>query len=329
MAATRPVTDLASMAIRSISGVAPLKMRTLSYYFLCLTLGPLLGSFITEPAAMAVTALLLSPVAFATPATHRLRYMTLALLFVNVSIGGTLTHFAAPPVVMVADTWRWDFGFMMANFGWKSALAVLINGILGSVIALNELSGVDVPQAPKDQKPVPLWITAVSLVFLGLVVRYHAHIAFFVPLFLMFVGWHQVTSLHQEPLKLLEALLVGFFLGGLVTLVDFQRWWLEPLITSLSSGGLFLGATGLTAITDNAALTYLGSLVSGLSDASKYALVAGAVSGGGLTVIANAPNPVGIGLLKDFFSDRTVSARLLFLYALVPTSVAMICLWIL
>ena len=32
----------------------------------------------------------------------RLAYATLGLLFVNVSIGGTLTHFAAPPVLMVA-----------------------------------------------------------------------------------------------------------------------------------------------------------------------------------------------------------------------------------
>jgi hypothetical protein len=67
---------------------------------------------------------------------------------------------------------------------------------------------------------------------------------------------------------------------------------------------MYFGATALTAITDNAALTYLGSLVEGVSDQLKYALVAGAVSGGGLTVIANAPNPAGAG-----FSSRQKSLR--------------------
>ena len=60
-----------------------------------------------------------------------------------------------------------------------------------------------------------------------------------------------------------------------------------------AQSALFFGAAALTAITDNAALTYLGSLVEDISDQSKYSLVAGAVAGGGLTVIANAPNPAG------------------------------------
>ena len=78
----------------------------------------------------------------------------------------------------------------------------------------------------------------------------------------------------------------------------------------------------LTAITDNAALTYLGSLVDGLSDASKYALVAGAITGGGLTVIANAPNPVCFSLLKNHFEHQSINPLMLFLYALPPTIIA-------
>lgn len=122
---------------------------------------------------------------------------------------------------------------------------------------------------------------------------------------------------------------MGFFLAGLVTLGSLQEYWLRPLISDLNGSMMFFGAIGLTAITDNAALTYLGSLVEGLSPDLKYALVAGAVTGGGLTVIANAPNPAGIGILQTSkaFGSEGISPLGLFLGALVPTLVAVICFW--
>ena len=116
-------------------------------------------------------------------------------------------------------------------------------------------------------------------------------------LFLLFLGFTQAYNRYQTPLILKEGLLVGFFLAGLVVLGGMQQWWLQPVISGLEPLALFFGAVALTAITDNAALTYLGSLIVGMSDEAKYMLVAGAVAGGGLTVIANAPNPAGVALL--------------------------------
>ena len=78
------------------------------------------GSFITEPAAMTICALLLGRQILRAQARPRLKYATLGLLFVNVSIGGTLTHFAAPPVLMVARPWGWDTAFMVSHFGWRA-----------------------------------------------------------------------------------------------------------------------------------------------------------------------------------------------------------------
>ena len=94
----------------------------------------------------------------------------------------------------------------------------------------------------------------------------------------------------------------------------------------MDSTVVYYGATALTAITDNAALTYLGSLVEGLSEEFKISLVMGAVTGGGLTLIANAPNPAGAAILKVKFSDQTISAKDLFLAASLPTLVAIICM---
>jgi hypothetical protein len=52
--------------------------------------------------------------------------------------------------------------------------------------------------------------------------------------------------------------------------------------------------------------------------------VAGAVTGGGLTVIANAPNPAGYAILKPYFADEAISAGGLFIAALPPTMVAIL-----
>lgn len=77
----------------------------------------------------------------------------------------------------------------------------------------------------------------------------------------------------------------------------------------------------LTSFNDNAAITYLASLVPGFSDAAKHAVVAGAVAGGGLTVIANAPNPAGQSILQSYFGEDGVDPGKLFLAASIPTAI--------
>ncbi len=328
MAATKPIMSVCESIVVMTSDLAPKSLQTSVYFLMSLIAAPLLGAVITEPAAMVVAALLLKPMIFDTKRSNGLRYGTLAVLLVNVSIGGTLTHFAAPPVIMVAAKWGWNLPFMFYNFGWKSILVIAVNTI--GLLALNyaELKTCRLPAGHSGKKP-PFWMFASHAIFIALVVRYHGSMAFFGPLFLLFIGWADVTREYQEPLKLREALLVGFFLGGLVTLGQWQRWWIEPLLISLTPLPLFLGAVGLTAITDNAALTYLGTLAPNLPDISKYVLVAGAVAGGGLTVIANAPNPVAIGLLKQGFRDETINPLKLLLAAVIPTIFACLGFWFL
>ena len=176
---------------------------------------------------------------------------------------------------------------------------------------------------------MPLWLTGLHMATLAMVVAFAHHPDVFFGVFVLFLGLVKATDEFQDALKVKEGLLVGFFLAGLVTLGSLQEYWLKPLIQSLGGTALFFGATGLTAITDNAALTYLGSLVEGIADPLKYALVAGAVTGGGLTVIANAPNPAGAGILQDskVFEGEGISPARLFLAALWPTAVAIAAFW--
>jgi hypothetical protein len=328
VAATRPVIRLAETLISLAARLIPAR-ESVAFYIVALFLGPLLGSLITEPAAMTLLALLLKRRYFDRGISRSLAYATLGLLFVNVSIGGTLTHFAAPPVLMVAGKWNWDIAFMFEHFGWRAAAASGVSTGIVAAMFWKELSRLEIERDAGGQTPV--WLTVLHVLFLALVVAFAHHPDVFFGIFVLFLGLVTATREYQEALKLREGLLVGFFLAGLVTLGSLQAYWLKPLIQSLSGNALFFGATGLTAITDNAALTYLGSLVEGISDELKYALVAGAVAGGGLTVIANAPNPAGVGILQDakVFEDEGIGPLGLFLGALPPTVVAIAFFWLL
>jgi hypothetical protein len=425
LASTRPILKLAEGSMQRIAGLLGGSLK--AWWMSILTLGPLLGSFITEPAAMTISALLLSRRFYALEPTSRLKYATLGMLFVNISVGGTLTHFAAPPVLMVAEPWGWGTGFMLSHFGWKAVLGILISNTLflavfwnelsrleesfairslreeiltkyfsreemeseldaiadetGELEELNErirglmenyaervegqlkerylehLSGTDIdmelarsafarqiadvklfrlqreiPKAlPKElrapfidpnwdqrEDDVPRWVMVVHVLFMGWTIINAHHPALFVPGLLFFLGFAVVTADYQNTINLQRPLLVAFFLGGLVTLGGVQGWWIEPVLGSLGELSLIGVSTLLTAFNDNAAITYLATLVPGFTAELKYAVVAGAVAGGGLTVIANAPNPAGQAILKDRF-EHGISAFGLLKGALAPT----------
>jgi len=431
LAATRPILKLSEIVMQKIAGV--LGGSLTAWWFTILTLGPILGSFITEPAAMTISALLISRKFYQLQPSAKFKYATLGLLFVNISVGGTLTHFAAPPVLMVASPWQWDTLHMIIHFGWKAVLGILLSNGFYFIIFRKELAELqhdfaveelkhriqtelikrkeleaefekigpkvaetlDLEQTlrrktdeiiqhiknklekeylpgllkngadtvlfkeafdkrfkeielqkmrqhipgllPEDQRPpfvdpewdnrddpVPAWLIAVHVLFMGWTI-FNAHYpALFIPGLLFFLGFAQVTAPFQNIIDLKPPLLVGFFLGGLVVHGGVQGWWIEPVLGKLSEIPLMLGATILTAFNDNAAITFLSTLVPGFTDSLKYTVVAGAVAGGGLTVIANAPNPAGQSLLKKYF-DNAVSPVGLLKGALVPTIIVWLC----
>jgi hypothetical protein len=421
LASSRPILKLSENIMHRIAAV--FKGTLASWWLTIMTLGPILGSFITEPAAMTISAMLLAQKFYELQPSHKFKYATIALLFVNVSVGGTLTHFAAPPVLMVAALWNWDLPFMFTSFGWKAVIGILLSNALVFLLFKKEIAGlekkfkvsllkedikeeyisrefmerglqhaekriaeelhrefddikrvakesalvlgsgedadldlldetleqeledlkvqkmsVSVPGLlPRDKRPklidpnwdmrpgeVPGWIIAVHVAFMVWTIANAHHPAIFVSGMLFFIGFSHVTWPFQNNVNLKSPMLVGFFLGGLVIHGGLQGWWIAPVLGSLGELPLMISATVLTAFNDNAAITYLSTLVPGFTDGLKYAVVAGAVTGGGLTVIANAPNPAGQALLKGYFSNG-VSPVLLLSYALVPTIIMGLC----
>ncbi|HEY5913056.1 MAG TPA: putative Na+/H+ antiporter, partial [Verrucomicrobiae bacterium] len=324
IAASRPILQLSEriMALAARPGHG----SPAAWWLSIVTIGPLLGSFITEPAAMTISALLLAEHFYKYRPPPALAYATLGLLFVNVSVGGTLTHFAAPPVLMVAGRWGWDLTYMLVHFGSKATVGIVASSLLYLVLFNRQFKQLqssareigDGPSVGKRGHPVPIWIMVVHIFFLGWTVLNNHFPALFVGGFLFYLAFTHATEHHQDELNLRPALLVGFFLAGLVVHGGLQGWWIEPVLSRLGERPLFFAAATLTAFNDNAAITYLASLVPEFTEGLKYAVLSGAVVGGGLTVIANAPNPAGQSILSQFFPDGVSPVRL-FLGALVPT----------
>jgi len=427
LAATRPILRLAESLIRKIANL--LGGTLTAQWLTTLTIGPILGSFITEPAAMTISALVLVRILYELEPNRPFKYATLGLLFVNISVGGTLTHFAAPPVLMVAGPWKWTTLHMLTHFGWKAIVGILISNGFYFLVFRKEIArleqksalvrikdeiqqkylkrrdmdarfeelvrtvgeeqdtlvavdqqiqeaadevrqrlekryipqliekGVDPdlvqqafgerfeeiklrtmrrglpvllapeqrgeftdPDWDKRDDPVPAWVTMVHVFFmLWTIVNAH-HPELFIAGMLFFLGFAEVTKPFQNRIDLKPALLVGFFLGGLVIHGGVQGWWIAPILGNLVELPLMMIATVLTAFNDNAAITFLSTLVPNFTDGLKYAVVAGAVAGGGLTIIANAPNPAGVSILKKYFKDE-VSPGGILAGAAVPTAI--------
>jgi hypothetical protein len=328
IAATRPVVGFAQAVLQRFAALG--RRTPAAWWLTILTIGPVLGSFITEPAAMTICALLLGRKFYALGPSRALRYATIGLLFVNVSIGGTFTHFAAPPVLMVSGPWGWTLGYMATHFGWKCALAILASTILYLAVFWRELRGLETAAAittvdnDNAEAPMPWWIVAVNIAFLAFVVLQAHYPPLFIGAFLFFLGFAQATGPYQGNVDLKPPLLVGFFLAGLVTHGALQGWWIAPVLGGLSEQPLFWSATFLTAFNDNALITYLATLVPDFTEPLKLAVVAGAVTGGGLTVIANAPNPAGQAILGKYFPSG-VSPLWLAAAAAIPTLIAAAC----
>jgi len=418
LAASRPILKLAESIMHRIAGMMGGSLA--AWWLSILTVGPLLGSLITEPAAMTICTLLLAAKLYDLNPAESFKYATIGLLFVNISVGGTLTHFAAPPVLMVAGPWDWGTLHMLSNFGWKAVLGIAVSNGLYFFIFRDELKkleaehrlrstkdyiqrtfmgradmmmefekagvfvgaerqieenvagtmeeakaaikkrleaeylpriiddGIDPVLAkeafdqrfeevnlrdiqelipgilpPEKRAPfmdpawdrrddkVPIWITAIHVVFMGWIIVHAHYPQLFIPVLLFFLGFTVISSPYQNRIDLVSPLLVGFFLGGLVVHGGVQGWWIAPVLGNLTEVPLMFISTVLTAFNDNAAITYLSTLVPGFTDELKYAVMSGAVAGGGLTVIANAPNPAGQSILKKYFAHGVSAGKLL------------------
>ncbi len=322
LTATRPIIYIAETLIRWCA--KGLGGSLGSWWFVLLTLGPLLGSLITETGAMALCALLLSRQFYVYQPSTKLSYGTLALLFVNISVGGILTNFASPAVLVLSHCWNWTSSDMFIHFGWKAVLGIILANLLYWLYFRKEISLMDAKRREKPLKElsfeqsIPYWITCVHILFIVWIVSISHYPAVFIASFLFFLGFHQITKEHQYPVRLAHPMLIGLFLAGLVIHGGVQGWWVVQLLHGLSPLSVMGVAISLAAFTDNTLIAYLAAQIPNWGQVFQYVIFTGVIAGGGLTVIANAPNPAGYAILKHHFKEGIIPLRL-FLAALLPT----------
>jgi len=378
LASSRPILKLSELLMWKVAGLIGGMLA--AWWLTILTIGPLMGSFITEPAAMTISAHLLARKFYALRPSEKFQFATIGLLFVNISVGGTLTHFAAPPVLMVAGPWDWSTGFMIGSFGWKAALGIGIANATYYYMFKSEMK-----ELQKDY----LIVRSKREIQRRYIIRkqLEAQLEETEKLVDKDVGYIREfdercknikTEITERTLKefpdgmvnrsdIIEALAQRFedvkihelkkTLPGLLPEGhrrpyrdpdwDKREDWVPKWIMgihvvfivwtvinvhhpALFIGGFlfYLGFTQVTAFNDNAAITYLSTLVPGFTDTLKYAVVAGAVTGGGLTVIANAPNPAGQSILKRYFRNGVAPIRLL-QAAIIPSIIMGLCFMLL
>jgi hypothetical protein len=326
LVATRPIVHLAEQLLRSFAKMLGGSLS--AWWYTLLTLGPLLGSFVTEIGAMALCSLLLSRQFYEYGPSRALSYATLGLLFVNISVGGVLTDFASPAVLILAHCWKWSSFSMVTLFGWKAAIGIALSNAMYWCYFRKEFALLQHKrelrnriQTPRPDEPTtrfPIWVTGIHLVTIFWIVLTSHYPALFIGGFLFFLGFHQATRHYQYPIRLMRPLLIGLFLAGLVVHGGLQGWWVVRLLEHLSPLGVLGVSILLTGFNDNAAISYLATLIPSWGEAFKYALFSGVIAGGGLTVIANAPNPAGYVLLRRHF-ENGISSYKLFIAAALPT----------
>ncbi len=325
---TKPIIHIANSVSENIASILCEKFKLskgIILYFICLSFIPILGSLISEPAAMTIAALMLNQHFFSKNLSQKFKYATIAVLFVNISVGGALTSFAAPPILMVTNAWNWNTAFVFNMFGIKSIIIVLINTLFLTVVFYKNLSLQYIEHSNiKKEEIIPLHISLIHILLLAGIIIYSHYISALIIILAVFFTLIKINKSFLKPLMIKQSIMVCGFLASLVIMGSYQSWWLKPLLLSMDSLNVFFGAAALTAFTDNAAITYLASLIHGLNADFKYSIVSGAIAGGGLTIIANAPNPIGASILQSNFKSGIIKPLKLLLYALMPTLVCLL-----
>ncbi|MCH9627793.1 MAG: hypothetical protein S4CHLAM2_14370 [Chlamydiales bacterium] len=327
---SRPIITFAETILEKIARLG--KDTPAAWWWTIVTIGPLLGALIKEPAAMALSAILLSKKFYPYYPSRRFQYATLGLLFANISVGGMLTTFSSRALFIVADRWDWDWTYMLVRFGWKEFVGMLIATGLYYILFRKEFQKERFPkklpalEKEEAENPTPVWITVIHVIFVGLIVITGETAPLFLGVFLLFLGFWKATPFYQTPLHLRAAILVGFFFASLIIHGELQGWWIIPLMESLNHFGAMMVSFVLSAFIDNAVVSYLTLDIPHFDDLKHYLVVSGAMCAGALTVIANAPNPVGHAILRPSFQGK-IAYFPLFLGAMGPALIYLSLFW--
>ena len=300
-----------------------------SWWWVILCLGPLSSMLLKEPGAMALLAVLLGRKFYHFRPSNAFKYVTLALLFLNVALSGLLSSFSSRSLYLLTSKRELSTYYMLRTFGWKALLGILLITSVAYLVFRKEFRKFPgrVPALERgERKKVPLWVTLGHLLFAASVAYVGNQGPLLVLLGLCFLGFYKITAIYQHTHVIKQAFFVGFFFAALLILGELQGWWIREIFPHLEALGTEVATLILSAFIDNAVVIYLVPDIFSLTDPRFYAAVVGSIAAGGLTVIANVPNPIGYTLLSPYFK-RKISGIGLFTAALIPTLLIFLLFW--
>lgn len=311
---SRPIEEIIEQTFGALSRIDKGSCRI--WWWLALTLGPLLGSVLKETSAMLISCAILADRFFTAKPSTRFKYVTFALLLVNVSLGGALTNFGSSSILMVRDTWGWTSSFVFNSFGIPVLLSIFTLNFIVYLFFRKELQKLELPISEYESgTPCQLWVKLAYVAILAWIIFHGNYPVVFIGTLVLFVGLHQAIFGKKEELKLRPGIMIGFFLAGLIIHGTLQEWWVSPLFRHCSEQGLFPLSVVLSAFNQNALVTYMALHVQAFNDLDKYYIVAGSLLGGGLTLFGNSPNFAAFSILRPFF-PRGISLFKVFAIAL-------------
>lgn len=331
---TRPIIQCAERLLAYISRLGGNSVKT--WWWTILTLGPFLDIFLKEPGAMTITSILMAKTCFPFVKSRKFRYGTLALLFLNISLGGLFSPYTSRSLFLVAQLEKWDLAYTLMHFSWKALIVILLNTGLTYFVFRKKF--------PKDssalltflenekREHIPIWLTIIHLGLFLAIILSSEYPPIFLGVFFIFIGIHKVTHHYQGheqgPLQLKPAIAVGFFFASLLIHGELQEGWVLKFLSDLNFEGALAISTFLSSIIDNAIVLYFLDQIKPLKDPVLYAIIAGSLSAAALTVMANGPNLIGYTILKKFFGGN-ISPFQLFLAGLPLTILSLLIFWVL
>lgn len=328
---TRPILYFAEGLLEKLAKLG--KDTPAAWWWTIMMAGPLLSIILKEPGAMTLSAIVLAHKFYHYKPSLKFQYATLALLFSNISLSALLNPYASKSLFLISSELRWEFQYLFFQFGWKALIAILLNNTTYFFFFRKEFQKSNfpkkIPLRKKSRHAPPLWITIIHLIFVFLIAYNASYFPIFIAFFVIFLGFYRATSFYQDPLKLQPAILVGFFFASLMLHGELQAWWVSAIWNNLSPWMTLVSSTIFSTFIDDATLLYIFSkLPRPLFENSINYVIAGALSSGGLTIIANGPNLIGYSFLREFFGEK-ISFFPLFLAALLPTVINLLAFWFL
>lgn len=326
---SKPISYAVEHAFAKIANIG--RQSPKSWWLTVMFVAPLSTIFLRETGAIIIATTLLAKYFYDLSPSTRFSYATMGLLFSNVSIGGLLTTSSSRSLSMILRTLRWDNYEVMTHFGWKALLAICLSTTVYYYLFRREFHHFPrkIEHIINAGRKIPIWIICVHIAMAFAAMRFRSAPVLMGGVCIFYVFFHRLTVFYQNKIDFWKVCCLGVFFIGMSFVGGLQEWWILKLVKNSSDFGYMWAAYILSIFLDNVLVNLMMHDLPVVTDCYLYLVVAGCMSAGGLTLIANTPNIVSFATLRPFFQKPSFSFWKLFLASLFPSVLALMLFWLL